>query len=175
MMRQLIPCLFIAMAAWGADLPSVSLDSAGWTCTDGATIRDGIATLKGDPEGYVRVFLELPASVFAGKTIRFSAQVMTEDVKKGKELVYASPKLKVVDEKGRSVKAVNNFGTQERSEWTLVDVDVTAPADHENPLTLEIGFQLCSGVFKAKDVKIAKAKPWRWRVLDGDHKSYFDK
>lgn len=175
MIRALTLSLVLCLAAGAADLPSVSLDAATWSCTDGASISAGVVSLQGAPKGYVRATLVLPGNVVAGKTIRFSAQVMTQDLKQGRAITYASPKLKVIGQKGKAAMAVNNFGCEEHAEWTPMDVQVTVPEDQEGPVTLEIGLQLCSGLLKARDVSIAAAKPWRWRVLDGDHKSYFDK
>jgi hypothetical protein len=175
MNRCVIPCLFFGLAAWAGDLPDVSLATAKWTCTDGASIKEGVATLVGEPGGYIRVFLPVAGEALAGKTVRFSAMVRTRDIKPGKPLPYASPKLKIVDEKNRQVKGVVNFASKPCPEWTSLDMDLTVPKDQKASITLELGLQLCRGVFEAKDVKLEKVKPWRWRVLDGDHKSYFDK
>jgi hypothetical protein len=175
MNRCLVCCLFLGLAAWAGDLPDVSLTKAKWACTDGASIKDGVATLVGTPEGYVRVTLPVAGDLVAGKTIRFSAMVRTRDIKPSKPIAYASPKLKLVDEKNRQVKGVYNFANKPCPEWTPLDMDLTVPKDQKGPIVLELGLQLCTGVFEAKDVKLEKAKPWRWRVLDGDHKSYFDK
>jgi hypothetical protein len=175
MIRVIALSLLLAAVASAADLPSVSLDSGQWACTDGAVIENGVVTLTGDPKGYVRATFLMPAEAIAGKTLRFAAQVSTADLKQGREITYASPKLKVVDQKGKSVKAVYNFGTDDRPDWTPLDLYVTVPEDQGDPLVFEIGLQLCSGVFRAKEVTVEEARPWRWRVLDGGHKSYFEK
>jgi hypothetical protein len=167
--------LLVAAALSAAELPEVGLDSGKWVCTDGAGIAEGIVTLQGDPKGYPRATLKLAGEELAGKSFRFSAMVLTKDIVPGQQIAYASPKLKVIDETGKKVLSVNNFGALEGGEWTLIGVDVTIPKDHAGPIVFEIGVQLCSGSLQAKDVRIVEAEPWRWRVLDAGHKSYFDK
>lgn len=167
--------LLVAAALLAAEVPEVGLDTGKWVCTEGATVADGVVTLQGDPQGYPRATLKLPGEGLAGKSFRFSALVLTKDIVPGQKIAYASPKLKVIDETGKRVLAVNNFGAVEGPEWVLVGVDVTIPKDHAGPVVFEIGIQLCSGLFQAKEVRIAEAEPWRWRVLDAGHKSYFDK
>lgn len=167
--------LLVAAAMLAAELPGVGLDTGQWICTEGASIADGVVTLQGDPQGYPRATLKLAGEELAGKSFRFSALVLTKDIVPGQKIVYASPKLKVIDETGKRVLAVNNFGAVAGPEWTLVGVDVTIPAGHAGPIVFEIGIQLCGGSLQAKDVQIVEAEPWRWRVLDAGHKSYFDK
>ena len=175
MTRYLLFWVALSAAVGAADLPDVSLATAPWTCSAGAVIAAGEVSLQGDPLGYRRATLTLPADVGAGRTLRFSAKVLTQGVTQAKEIVYASPKLKIINATTNAVMGVNNFGVQERSEWTPVVVEVTVAAGHTDPVTLEIGLQFCSGLFKAKDATLAVVPPWRWRVLDGDHKSTFDK
>ena len=175
MIRHLLHSIALAAVAAAADLPDLSLATASWTSTPGVQIEAGVVSLQGDPAGYRRATLTLPATVFAGRTLRFSAQVLTQGVSQAKDIAYASPKLKVINQATNAVLAVNNFGTQERPEWTSVAVEITAPKELATQVTLEIGFQFCSGLFKAKDVSLAEVQPWRWRVLDGNQKSYFDK
>ncbi len=167
--------LLVAAALLAAELPGVSLDTGQWVCTEAATVADGVVTLQGDPQGYPRATLKLAGEDLAGKSFRFSAQVLTKDIVPGQKIAYASPKLKVIDETGKRVLAVNNFGVVEGPEWTLMTVDVTIPKGYAGPVVFEIGIQLCSGSLQAKDVQIVEAEPWRWRVLDAGHKSYFDK
>jgi len=167
--------LLVAAALLAAELPEVGLDTGQWVCSEGATVADGVVTLQGDPQGYPRASLKLAGEGLAGKSFRFSAWVLTKDIVPGQKIAYASPKLKVIDETGKRVLAVNNFGAADGPEWTLMTVDVTIPKDHDGPIVFEIGIQLCSGSLQAKDVRIVEAEPWRWRVLDAGHKSYFDK
>ena len=156
-------------------LPSLSLNDGPWQSSEGVTITEGVATIKGSPVGYNRAILEIDGKRLAGKSIRFLAQVKTSDMKQGKDIPYASPKLKIIDPKGARVMAVNNFGTENRSEWQEEYVNLQIPKDHEDPIVFELGVQLCSGTLQVKDVKMIEVEPWRWRVLDAGHKSYFDK
>jgi hypothetical protein len=175
MMRLLIFCTALALAARALDLPTVSLAAVPWSCSEGVTLADGVLSLDGDPTGYRRATLTLPGEALAGRTFRFSVQALTQGMTQAKEVAYASPKLKIINQATNAVMAVNNFGTQERPQWTPVVVEVSVPKGHTAPITLEIGLQFCCGQFRAKDVSFVEVQPWRWRVLDGDHKSYFDK
>lgn len=167
--------LLLVPATFAVELEEVGLDTGEWTCSEGVTIAEGIVSLQGAPEGYPRATLTLPGDELAGKSFRFSALALTKDIVPGQDIAYASPKLKIIDEAGKRVLAVNNFGSVGDGEWTRVSVDVTIPKDHAGPVVFEIGIQLCSGFFQARDVRIAEVEPWRWRVLDAGHKSYFDK
>ncbi len=175
MTHYLLLCVALAAAVGAADLPEIGLATAPWTCSPGVTLAAGEVSLQGDPLGYRRATLTLPAGACAGKTVRFSAKVLTQGIAPAREIAYASPKLKIINQATSAVMGVNNFGAQERSEWTPIVVEVTVPAGHADPVTLEIGLQFCSGLFKARDAVFAVVPPWRWRVLDGDQKSYFDK
>ena len=175
MTRSLLVILALALASAAADLPDISLATAAWTPTAGVTIEAGVASLSGDPAAYRRATLTLPGEGLAGRTIRFSAQVLTQGLAQGKDIAYASPKLKVINAATQAVMAVNNFGVQEHPAWTPVAVEVTVPKGHTAPVILEIGLQLCTGLFKAREASLAEVQPWRWRVLDGGQKSTFDK
>jgi len=168
--------LVAAFLCVGANpLPSLSLREAKWQGSEGVAIGEGVATIEGDPAGYNRAALEVDGRLIAGKSIRFLAKVKTSGMKQGKDIVYASPKLKIIDPAASRVMAVNNFGTEDRPEWREEYVNLQVPRDQKGPVVFELGVQLCSGTLQVKDVEIIEVEPWRWRVLDAGHKSYFDK
>ena len=166
MTRLIILASFSGIVALSASLPLVSLGSAKWTCSEGTAIENGVATLTGEAKEYRRVFLPLPASAVAGKTLRFSAEVKTQGMKPGQQVVYASPKLKIADGAKGSAMMVNNFGTKDQPEWNEITAEVTVPRDREQPVVLELGLQYCSGTFQARNVTLTEVEPWSWRVLD---------
>ena len=148
-----------------ANLPSVSLESGDWSCSEGTAVEAGAATLEGTPKGYARVVLKLPAEQVAGKDLRFSAEVKTSDLKPGLPVAYASPKLKITNG-GRAALGVNNFGTEDRPEWDPQMVEAAIPKDQKAPVVLELGLQSCSGTLQVRNVKLEDVPPWKWRVLD---------
>ena len=172
---MLLSCLTGMMATAGQALPDVSLASTRWKCTAGASVEAGVAQLTGRPDGYTRVTMTLPGALLADKTFDVSAQVKTHAIQPGQDLVYASPKLKMIHSPSRKVLAVNNFGHKEHGEWTPVHLQITFSQALRGPVELELGLQFCSGTLEVSNVAITETEPWRWRVLDGDHKSYFDK
>ncbi|MBN2450753.1 MAG: hypothetical protein JXR77_10215, partial [Lentisphaeria bacterium] len=139
MKRLLAACLCLGCWVRAGELPDVALTNGQWVCSEGTSLADGVATLEGDGKGYPRVALALPGAALAGKSVRFSAEVTTQGLQKGQDLVYASPKLKIIDTANKKVMSVNNFGIAERSGWTAVDVEVTVPAGRTDPVELELG------------------------------------
>ncbi len=156
----------VCVAAVAAELPDVSLGTAKWVCTEGARIEDGVAVLTGTPESYRRVILKLPGPAVAGRNLRLSAEVKTSGIKPGQKVVYASPKLKIIDDTTGRPLGVDNFGAAERPEWEELHVEAKVSANRQKPVVLELGLQNCSGTFEARNVKLAAVQPWRWRVLD---------
>jgi len=152
--------------ALAAEIPSVSLEPGTWECTEGAVVEDGVATLTGAPERYCRVTLAIPGQSVAGKTVRLSAEVNVVGVKPAQQVVYASPKLKIIDSATKANLGVNNFGANERSGWEELAVEAQVPGGLATPIVLELGLQFCTGRLQVRNVKLAEVQPWRWRVLD---------
>jgi iduronate 2-sulfatase len=173
MSRIAVLLTLYCMPALTAELPSVSLESGDWVCSEGTSIMGGVATLEGEPKRYPRVTLTLPASRVAGKRLRLSAEVKTSGLKSESPVVYASPKLKIADADGKAL-GVNNFGTKDRSAWEELMVEAAIPKDWTSPIVLELGLQYCSGSLQVRSVQLEEALPWKWQVLDADETTHAD-